>query len=683
MPSFRLLSLLAAGSLLAVPALAQAVDITPQQVLTYSGTYTPGGTKVTGTYPFQFQIVNSANQVQWDSGSVQLSVFTGEFVVALGGAGMPPLPPGLATMDNLKLLIKVNGAAQGTGLGILPPLQILPTWAFQPGLNGEVTGLPNQTKVVKLLGQSIDLTLPPAAGQTLIYNGSLWQLGVAAPGTQGPVGPAGPAGPQGPTGPQGVPGVNGLAGPQGPQGPTGPMGPAGAAGATGAQGAMGPMGPVGPMGPMGPQGVQGPQGPQGDPGTPGAPGPAGQDGATLISGVGNPLPGQGGSAFLGGKPGDFYLDSSTGILYGPKVANAAGDWSGASALVLMGAQGDPGPQGPVGPQGAAGPAGSAGPRGDAGPVGPAGPTGPLGPQGPQGAQGIKGDAGPAGPAGAAGAAGTSQVRFWSPAVPWLPQTGGASGTVGSTCLLHDGTSFWGNDASGGLTRLTTTATVLQYFAVRASILAFDGTSVWCASGPSIAAVNTQTGLNGAPPGANGNVLEMVFDGAHMWVATAQSVSIMSLATTVGSHALSLPPKSLAFDGRRMWIADGSNALTRLTPSGASDGPSLAVSTSPQRLASEGGRLWVAGLNNAGAIQVDVFDTTSLALLTTFTTTATGASALAFDGTTMWLADAGTGVYKMDYAAADRSALLAAPGASVLAFDGVRMWCLQSGVLTPL
>lgn len=63
-----------------------------------------------------------------------------------------------------------------------------------------------------------------------------------------------------------------------------------------------------------------------------------------------------------GKNGDFYINTATDVLFGPK---AGGLWPAGVVLV--------GPQGPVGPTGPQGPVGPQGPIGPAGPTGPAGP----------------------------------------------------------------------------------------------------------------------------------------------------------------------------------------------------------------------------------------------------------------------------------------------------------------------
>jgi hypothetical protein len=107
----------------------------------------------------------------------------------------------------------------------------------------------------------------------------------------------------------------------------------------------------------GPQGIPGPQGQAGPAG------PAGDDGSVIYSGNGAP------STNIG-QNGDYYLDRSTGNLYGPKTSNGWG------TPITLGTPGSDstgsGGQGAAGPQG---PPGAAGPRGPAGPTGAAGASG--------------------------------------------------------------------------------------------------------------------------------------------------------------------------------------------------------------------------------------------------------------------------------------------------------------------
>ena len=96
----------------------------------------------------------------------------------------------------------------------------------------------------------------------------------------------------------------------------------------GKDGAIGPQGDAGDKGTTGLQGPVGPAGPKGVDGS---------DGSIIYSGKSVPVTAT-------GKAGDFYLDTSTGLLYGPKTA--AGWGTGVSL------------KGPAGVAGAAGAAGS-------------------------------------------------------------------------------------------------------------------------------------------------------------------------------------------------------------------------------------------------------------------------------------------------------------------------------------
>jgi len=107
-----------------------------------------------------------------------------------------------------------------------------------------------------------------------------------------------------------------------------------------------------------------------------------------------------------GINGDFYIDTKSMNMYGPKKNNS---WP--LPISMRGPAGPVGPNGMDGKNGASVTSGSGatGPAGPQGPAGPAGATGPAGPQGATGAAGAagsgSGSTGPAGPAGATGATG--------------------------------------------------------------------------------------------------------------------------------------------------------------------------------------------------------------------------------------------------------------------------------------
>jgi hypothetical protein len=210
----------------------------------------------------------------------------------------------------------------------------------------------------------------------------------ATTGNPGPVGPQGPAGPPGPTGPQGPTGATGASGPQG------------------ATGATGPQGPVGSTGPIGPQGY------------------------SVRSAARNPTASD-------GVDGDFWINTATNVMYGPK---AAGAWPGIGTS-LVGPAGATGAQGPTGPTGAQGPQGNTGATGAQGPQGNTGPTGPTGATGATGAAGASVLNG-AGPPSTVGNVGDFYIDTTAHAI-YGPKGTGGTPWGGPTSLIGPGLAAGG------------------------------------------------------------------------------------------------------------------------------------------------------------------------------------------------------------------------------------------------
>ncbi|MCH5716555.1 hypothetical protein [Niabella hibiscisoli] len=161
---------------------------------------------------------------------------------------------------------------------------------------------------------------------------------------KGDTGPAGPQGPQGAAGAQGIQGPSGsqiLSGSGAPAASLGvngdfyldinssrlygpktaaswgtPLSLTGATGATGATGIQGATGATGVQGNTGAIGATGAAGVAGAIGATGA-GAAGTPGSKILSGTGAP------DAALGAE-GDYFLDKTTYLLYGPKTGGAWG-----------------------------------------------------------------------------------------------------------------------------------------------------------------------------------------------------------------------------------------------------------------------------------------------------------------------------------------------------------------------
>lgn len=139
------------------------------------------------------------------------------------------------------------------------------------------------------------------------------------------IGPRGATGSNG-AGQQGAPGPGGRPGERGPEGGSGPEGKPGASGPEGKPGANGPEGKLGASGPEGKPGASGPEGKLGPQGLAGTVGERGPRGYSVLHGRVPP------EASLG-EENDFYIDTATAQLYGPK---AGGVWG--SPLTLAGSE---------------------------------------------------------------------------------------------------------------------------------------------------------------------------------------------------------------------------------------------------------------------------------------------------------------------------------------------------------
>ena len=287
--------------------------------------------------------------------------------------------------------------------------------AGSPGTNGTSilvgAGVPSST-----LGNNGDLYFDTSA-KTILGPKALgnWPAtGTVLTGATGPQGPQGLAGANGATGPTGLDGKTIRSGSGTPTASLGNDGdfyidtststlfgpksagawPAGvvlmgATGATGATGAQGITGATGTTGLTGLTGNTGSTGLTGASGAAGTNGTNGANGTSVLSGTVNPVLGQ-------GNDGDFYINTTSSTLFGPK---AAGSWPAGLSLV--------GPTGATGLTGAAGATGAVGPSGPAGATGTTGAVGPSGPAGATGTTGLTGATGPAGPTGPAGGTSTA------------------------------------------------------------------------------------------------------------------------------------------------------------------------------------------------------------------------------------------------------------------------------------
>ena len=252
--------------------------------------------------------------------------------------------------------------------------------------------------------------------------------------------------------------------------------------------------------------------------------PAGAAGRSASSIPNTILSGKGAPTLKVGINGDFYIDTRSLLIYGPKKngkwsspknlqgpAGAAGangndgksgsdGKNGSDGKSVAGVSTTAGPAGPAGPIGATGPAGPAGPSGAVGATGPAGATGPSGSgTGTPGPQGATGATGPQGATGAAGAAGPAGADGATGATGSVGATGatGAAGLNGATAAV-DGTLTF-SDISG-ITGTAQPATIEGFKAGKSYVLR---AKIWTYQ-PNDSAENfmplslTATGINGTP-----------------------------------------------------------------------------------------------------------------------------------------------------------------------------------------
>lgn len=249
--------------------------------------------------------------------------------------------------------------------------------------------------------------------------------------------------------------------------------------------------------------------------------PAGAAGRTASSIPNTILNGKGAPTLKIGINGDFYIDTRSLLIYGPKkngkwptpqnlqgpvgAAGANGTdgksgsdgKNGSDGKSVAGASTTAGPVGPAGPIGATGPAGPSGPQGPSGPAGATGPSGSgSGTPGPQGAtgatgpQGATGAAGAAGPAGAAGSTGATGATGPAGAT-------GAAGINGATAAINGSLTF--SDING-ITGTSQSSSIEGFKAGKSYVVR---AKIWTHQ-PNDAAENfmplslSATGINGTP-----------------------------------------------------------------------------------------------------------------------------------------------------------------------------------------
>ena len=148
----------------------------------------------------------------------------------------------------------------------------------------------------------------------------------------------------------------------------------------------------------------GPEGPRGERGERGEKGETGADGTTILNGSADPTGKE-------GSVGDFYLNTNSYVLFGPKTKDGWGKGESIlGATGAKGAKGDKGEKGDTGAKGNKGDKGNTGAKGDKGEKGDTGAKGDKGDKGNTGAKGDKGEKGDTGAKGNKGDKGNTGAR---------------------------------------------------------------------------------------------------------------------------------------------------------------------------------------------------------------------------------------------------------------------------------
>ena len=487
----------------------------------------------------------------WPVGSLLLTGSTGSVTLPAATAPSPSVTTGGTVVIGS---VGVTGATGATGINGNTLLSGVSAPQNNLGSNGDFY---LNTSTQQIYGPKLSGAWP-ATGVSLV--GAIGATGVAgATGTTGATGAMGAAGATGSAGTTGAPGATGasllsgngvpniafgavndfyintannsLIGPKTATGwPSvgislvGPTGVAGSAGTNGTSilaGAGTPASTLGNNGDLyfdtgartilGPKalgnwpatgtvliGAAGPQGPQG---LAGSAGPAGVDGKTVRSGTGTP------TAAIGGD-GDFYIDTSTSTLYGPK---SAGIWPG--GVVLTGASGQTGVQGVPGIDGRTVLNGATNPLPAQGSVGDfyinTNSTTLFGPKAGSGwpagvlligSQGIQGVPGPTGPQGPTGTFAPAGVRVE------LCTTGANSGPY----TLAVGTRFFYCDYQGGAATGTLTIVLPsadQY--AEGTVVTIDNTNNLTGGTLNVLLTSQVSPITGQASRVSGNALPLV------------------------------------------------------------------------------------------------------------------------------------------------------------------------------
>jgi YVTN family beta-propeller protein len=172
----------------------------------------------------------------------------------------------------------------------------------------------------------------------------------------------------------------------------------------------------------------------------------------------------------------------------------------------------------------------------------------------------------------------------------------------------DGTNIWVGVPNNGAWYLvpanaTTTPTPTVFYGPAIQSMTSIGTSLVAGTtgGVQMFSLSGSAGISLNMPG---NHYGIAFDGTNVWVTNNGSNTVSkiqpSTMTVLATYSTGSQPYGIVFDGTTMWVSNqGSGTITGIrVADGASMGP-LTAGTRPQGMAFDGVNIWVANAGNSG------------------------------------------------------------------------------------
>jgi hypothetical protein len=168
------------------------------------------------------------------------------------------------------------------------------------------------------------------------------------------------------------------------------------------------------------------------------------------------------------------------------------------------------------------------------------------------------------------------------------------------------------------------------------------------------------------------------DGADIWVSSSGAGTLARVRASDGKlletwSGFTVPKFAVAAMGR-IWVSGKTGLLHRIDPSQAPSAPTQVASATAafEGIAYDGARFWLANENGSVAI-VTPGDTLPFSLVNVTTGFVTPIG-IVFDGTSVWVADAGDGrLKKLDANGAIVQSVAVGSGPLFPTFDGTNLW----------